>query len=224
MKTMISKSCSLLFLTVVTSCFQQTFGQKLTTGFSSGIVISSIDDNDRLIGEKSKNTGLAVAGVFTLHLSESFGLRTEPGYERKGNTRTIEGSNGQDPPLARTVSSGLIDYFSLPLLAEFAFGKKAKALVHLGPSISYLLKYTQKDVYGVAVTTTETFDHTFAYKRFDFSLLGGAGFLLPLNDKWAVTGDARYFRGLVSLPENTSRPEQRNFGFISRLGLRYVIK
>ncbi len=221
---MLSTRYFILFLTIFISCFQLIYGQKLTTGLSAGIVVSSIEDKDRLIGEKSDNTGLAVGGNFTLHLSEKFGLRTELGYERKGNTRTIESHDGQGTPTARTVTSGLFDYLSLPLLAEFALGKKAKILVHLGTSISYLLKYTKKDTYGVSVTTTQTFDHTYAYKRLDFSLLGGLGFLLPINQKWAVTGDARYFRGFVSLPEAASRPEQRNFGFIARLGLRYVIK
>lgn len=220
----LSNYYSIPFLTIFISFFQVSYGQKLTAGFSSGIVVSSIDDNDRLIGEKSNNTGLTVGGNFTMHLTEKLGLRTELNYERKGNTRTLESHDTQGTVTGRTITSGLLDYLTLPLLAEFAFGRKVKLIVNAGPSISYLLKYTKKDTYGISVTSTHHFDHTYAYKRFDFSLMGGLGFLLPLNRTWAVTGDARYFRGFITLPKAPLRAEQKNFGIIGRLGLRYVIK
>lgn len=193
-------------------------------GFFSGMVISSIDDNDRLIGEKSYNTGLTAGGSVIWHLSDHAGLRTELGYERKGNTRTIESFDHQGVPVARTVTSGLLDYISLSFPAELSIGSRTKILMHLGPSVSFLSKYTQKDTYGIEATSVERLDHTFAYRKIDVSLLAGLGFAMPLGDQWLLTAEGRYFRGLVSLPKEVLAPEQQNLGFIAALGMRYLIK
>lgn len=213
-----------LVLAVFIGVAQQAFGQEFSMGFFSGMVISSIDDNDRLIGTKSYNTGLAAGGNVIWHLSEYAGLRAELGYERKGNTRTIESYDTQGVPVVRTVTSGLLDYISLSFPAEFSIGNKAKILMHLGPSVNFLLKYTKKDTYGVEVTSVEKLNHTFAYNKIDISLLAGLGMALPLDDKWTITAESRYFRGFVSLPKELLAPEQQNFGFIAALGMRYVIK
>lgn len=213
-----------LLLAVVLGGNYQALGQELSAGFFSGMVLSSIDDNDRLIGKKSFNTGLTIGGNVIWHLSEHAGLRAELGYERKGNTRTIERYDSQGLPVARTVTSGLTDYISLSFPAEFSIGQRAKMLIHLGPSVNFLLKYTQKDTYGVEMTTEERFNHTFAYNKIDISLLAGLGFAVPLNEQWTLTAEGRYFRGFVSLPKELLAPEQQNFGFIAALGVRHVIK
>lgn len=213
-----------LVLTVFIGGAQQAFGQEFSMGFFSGMVISSIDDNDRLIGTKSYNTGLAAGGNVIWHLSEYAGLRAELGYERKGNTRTIENYYLQGVSFGRFVTSGLLDYISLSFPAEFSIGNKAKILMHLGPSVNFLLKYTQMDTYEVDATFDRRFNYTFAYRKIDISLLAGLGMALPLGEKWAITAEGRYFRGFVSLPKELLAPEQQNFGFIAALGMRYVIK
>lgn len=104
----------------------------------------AIDQQEGTSGEYSRVFGVQVGGFLRFSVSESFSVRTEVGYSRKGSDLDLETveetGNGQ---FVRVTSDfGFkYDYLDVPVLAEYSFktGSRFRPQVFAGPSISFAL-------------------------------------------------------------------------------------
>lgn len=208
----------------------QAFGQKTNFGIYAGPSFTKLRLESRYalpidvnIDPYTYKTGATVGGYFTYNFNESFGLRTELNFDRKGGKSGLQLSDGNGNPLPGYTINENFDYFQIPLLLQLSAGDRFKMQIQIGYAFSYLLHRTDKfpsEIRVVTPTQTLILLMPESYKKIDHSLVAGvmASHVLP-NEMWAQVG-IRAFNGKLKIDEGDSDFAARNLaiGLIFGLG------
>jgi opacity protein-like surface antigen len=161
----------LLLTTVLALSFSTvSFSQKkgaVEFGFNVGYNASTISNSDVSADEAS---GFNFAGSLDYYFSERWSIKGKLIYDQKGwDNGFMEDTNGFD-----YVTDFNINYLTVPVMANWHFGRKRNWFLEFGPYVGFLLN--AEDVrFGTDVT--EAFNPT------DFGLALGIGVKIPVSDK-----------------------------------------
>jgi len=171
---------------------------KFEIGAQAGPSIVSLRGNDVL--EKTNTAGIGfTAGLFVQYnLNETFSLRVDPGFERKGSTTRATVFDEVGNEVAEISLRQNLDYISVPLLLRAGFGKKYKVFANVGPYVSFLAGTSQVEGRNNLPAGFYQPDPVFL-KDVDFGLTGGVGFLAPLSEKLSLSVELRDNLGLKNI-------------------------
>jgi hypothetical protein len=177
---------------------------------------------------------LKIGQTYTLYadyvLDKNWDLEIGIGYCQKGidlnyHSTSHTESNGNTIVTRESVIKNFrSNYITLPAAIKLKLGAKKHFYLTGGVYTAFLLKMNiNKETNAKDVMTYDT-NHLFISEmksedhfnegylhRIDFGLTGGAGFEIPLNDKWSFGLDMRINKGFVNLPANYSKHHFFNF-------------
>lgn len=174
-------------------------------GVNGGINVNSVSFTPTV--KQGSLMGMT-GGVTARYISEKYfamicGIQMELNYSQHGWKEKYEELTDS---YSRTM-----DYVEVPLLAHLAFGKErgVRFFLNLGPQIGFLLSETKKYEFSGDVFTppanAETEQHEkMADSKFDYGILGGAGFELRTKaGNFLLEG--RYYFALSDFYNNTKK-------------------
>ncbi len=179
---------------VVPSHAQWGFGVK--AGITSSTVSNKYWDNKQKIG-------LLAGGVVTYELNEHFDLQGELYYANRGYKTEVYTEVSDQKPHDWKSS---LSYLNLPVLLKW-FPMGQGVYVEAGPQLGYMLDISN-DREGWPKNEPLDQDLQENYKRWDFGIVGGIGFLFP-NGLFA---DIRYDLGLTAVFKE-AKSKQRAWEF-----------
>lgn len=91
------------------------------------------------------------------------------------------------------------DYITIPILAQFTFGKRIKGMINLGPYLGYLNKQTIE--YGPHILNPNVFveDNTVNFKKQDWGITSGIGSSIDVTRDLKFTLEIRHNLGLTNV-------------------------
>ncbi|WP_300662769.1 porin family protein [Fluviicola sp.] len=158
------------------------------------------------------NSGFYYGIGYQWNTKGHFSLRTEFNSERKG---AIDQANNS--PSSRTILD--LDYFTLPILSQFHFGKKVQYFFQFGPYISYLSQVSK------TYPKSDFYNYSQIFMRYEAGATFGTGVSAYLSSHFKLLVEFRYNQGLTYLyyhsKHSSSNSNIRNFSLIGLVGLNY---
>lgn len=221
---------TLAFIFIATALFAQEEQKenKLIIGLRAGTAGSVWWGNPSFRKEQyvqyQPKLGLITGASVQYNLKPRFALCAEINYERKGNmfigTNTVDdfGNRGT------AKQNEQLDYVTLPISAKFKLNKKKIAFyASTGIYLGYLIKYGWSLSFNGA--TYQGGDIS-AMKRFDYGLVTGLGWDVPIKEHFQFSIEIRNNLGLYGLNKgvtyNNERIKNESFAFL--FGLAYKLK
>lgn len=130
--------------------------------------------------------GISIGVGFYHRLNRSLDLNVKILYEQKGGISETVGAyydtTSQSLKQGTVQSNYRYDYYSMPILLDYRFGKRQQFSVGVGPFASYLQKQivTQKFLFSGSI---DTFDRIAYNTKFDLGLALKIGFNISLTEK-----------------------------------------
>lgn len=200
-----------LLLSVLTATAVQSqyfsYGAKLGLGFPGF--------QDEIIASERITPSFNIMG--NIHITRSFLLQMEAGYELKGNRFTYEtwddgGNVIEDSVYTERTNMG---YVSVPLFFKYNLGRSNKFYAQLGGYYSYLLHARFSGMMHNALVSKVPIKEGLA--PFDLGLVVGGGLETPVRRGLSMLLDVKYNYGLKDLNANpaivgkTTPLKTRNF-------------
>ena len=160
---------------------------------------------DNLVGFHQAGLNVGVSSVFKV--KDRWNGRIELTYSQKGSRRPVDPDN----PSAQQRFSIRLNYFEIPLLAEYALSKNFQLVG--GPSIGYLLG--AKVVEGLREEEQRD-----AYFRYDFSFMGG--FNYRVTDK--LFASLRFNDSLVNINKGSTISNRGFYNISTSFTMRFLIR
>ncbi len=196
-------------------------GQVFSFGLKGGVNYSKIEGDYALISESK--TGGNIGAFANLNFTKNVGVVSEFNYEQKGF---------KYQSYSETLSEYLegeksFDYFSVPILFRYQFGKSTKFYITIGTYMGILLAardigYSEdRTINPIEVTNWNTNIYSDT-QDVDIGLCFGAGIQIPIHPKFGILLDGRYNKGLMLLePDKIYVEEYKNLSFSIDVGLIY---
>jgi len=172
-------------------------------------------------GMDAENTnvrpGLNVGLLAEIKLTENFAIQPEVVYSQQGTELEVKYWTGNIVGAKETYTSKT-DYINIPIAAKYYIFEGLN--IQAGPQIGFLVSAKEKAEYsGFEGRPNEEIDAKDAYKKVDFSILGGIGYDLPLG----IFVQARYTYGLTNINDDreTSDVELSNNVISFSLGYKF---
>lgn len=192
------KKITLFILLFVNLCIAQS-KDNLEFGIITALSISNVSDS---YNQRTKSLVEYSGGAFgNYYLSEQWSLKLKAIYERKGYAEGIYENRETD------VAFNMI---SVPVTANFYFGKHNNWYINLGPYIGFMI---------AAKATSFNVDVTRLFNSTDFGIAGGIGYKLPIGDKLDVFAEIDNQTGLSDILIDNSGSAVRNNRFSFNLGI-----
>lgn len=138
--------------------------------------------------------------------SSTVGIRTGLGFEDKGGAiKNITFTDGAGNPIGTGKLHHHLQYITIPILAEFTFGKKVQPYFNTGLYMGILAKGQDIAKYDKAYKT----DITQYFNRFDMGFVLGVGIKVPIKEKFLFNIDIRNSIGFLRTNKN-SNPYMKN--------------
>ncbi|MDI1255889.1 MAG: porin family protein [Flavobacterium sp.] len=175
-------------------------------GVNVGYNFSTIgtDDGDFDTGE-GFNVGFAADYFF----NSSWSLKGKLIYDQKGydNDYITDGTNDYPTDIN-------INYLTVPVMANWHFGKKKNWYLNFGPYVGFLL--SAKD------TALDT-DLKYAFKSTDFGISYGVGVKIPVSNQAKISIELEEADGLSNVLKGTSYDTRNKRGSIN-VGVNFLLK
>lgn len=199
---------------------------KIEIGFQGGVNLNTVYGSgiDREV--LGNTTGLSIGGNAKWNIIDRFGIRAQLSYDQMGyslrNLYLEDSVNG----LAKADIRFKLNYLNLPVMAEFAFGRKVKFMIDAGGFIGVLLNSK-----ALVNRVLPNGDHPFwysspssGYKKLNAGIATGLGIQIPLVSKVALTINARNYTGLTNISKSsagyTFSRKTMTFSFLSGLSFQ----
>ncbi len=175
-------------------------GGKAGVNFSAFTGSDKPDDMKRLPGVN--------AGIFgTIAINEMFAIQPEAGFEQKGSAAEDATDQMNDFLVHTSDWKWSFDYVTLTVLAKATLGDTRQFSLYAGPYAGILLAANMKGTAEYEHQTdpgesyTEDVDVSVEdnFNNFDYGITMGVGLRIPLNQRFAATGDVRYNHGFAKL-------------------------
>lgn len=224
--------CRAIVLILLVLIFCKSYGQ--TNRFESGIEGSPslimLKGNDYVDYRNSPTIGFSARLFFQYNFKKIISLRTNLAFERKGTIANSQAFDEYGNPFGSVQTKSKFDYLTIPLLVRATFGKRVLFFVNAGPYLGYLLKQTDISK-GENVPITR-YDNTSSFKRFDFGVSVGLGLLVPIEQNFALSLEARNNVGYYNVSDlpvingGSIETVATNFmfGFVYKFGFRSTSK
>jgi len=193
----LKKITFLLFL-LVNLCIAQS-KDNLEFGIITALSISNVSDS---YNQRTKSLIEYSGGAFgNYYLSEQWSLKLKAIYERKGYAEGLYENRETD------VAFNMI---SVPVTANFYFGKNNNWYINLGPYIGFMI---------AAKATSFNVDVTRLFNSTDFGIAGGIGYKLPIGENLDVFAEIDNQTGLSDILIENSGSAVTNNRFSFNLGI-----
>lgn len=192
------KKITLLILLFVNLCIAQS-KDNLEFGIITALSISNVSDS---YNQRTKSLIEYSGGAFgNYYLSEQWSLKLKAIYERKGYAEGLYENRETD------VAFNMI---SVPVTANFYFGKNNNWYINLGPYIGFMI---------AAKATSFNVDVTRLFNSTDFGIAGGIGYKLPIGENLDVFAEIDNQTGLSDILIDNSGSAVTNNRFSFNLGI-----
>jgi len=192
------KKITLLILLFVNLCIAQS-KDNLEFGIITALSISNVSDS---YNQRTKSLIEYSGGAFgNYYLSEQWSLKLKAIYERKGYAEGLYENRETD------VAFNMI---SVPVTANFYFGKNNNWYINLGPYIGFMI---------AAKATSFNVDVTRLFNSTDFGIAGGIGYKLPIGENLDVFAEIDNQTGLSDILIENSGSAVTNNRFSFNLGI-----
>jgi hypothetical protein len=195
--------------------------QVFSFGLKGGINYSNIEGDYALVSDSKIGMNPGVFANF--NFTKNLGVVSEFNYEQKGFKyhSDLESLSG------RIEGEKSFDYFSVPILFRYQFGRSTKFYLTIGTYMGILL--AARDIgFLEDLTTSPPIIKNWNSNIYrdtqdvDVGLCFGAGFQIPINKKFGIILDGRYNKGLMLLePDKIYVEEYKNVSFNLSAGLIY---
>lgn len=212
---MIMKLKLFLAFTILNAVF--VFAQEkgnFELGGNMGVNISNIAISGVDVDETNSKTGLNLAVSGEYYFNDRWGLKAKLIYDQKGWADSfVEVPFDNDPAVIQIIEGDMeLNYLSIPVMANWHFGKKRNWYLNFGLYTAFLLS---AEVAGI--DTKEGFENS------DFGLALGIGVKFPISDKAklfleydAQSGFSNIFKDSGSISARNGR-SAFNFGVLFSL-------
>ena len=192
------KKITFLLFLLVNLCIAQS-KDNLEFGIITALSISNVSDS---YNQRTKSLIEYSGGAFgNYYLSEQWSLKLKAIYERKGYAEGLYENRETD------VAFNMI---SVPVTANFYFGKNNNWYINLGPYIGFMI---------AAKATSFNVDVTRLFNSTDFGIAGGIGYKLPIGENLDVFAEIDNQTGLSDILIENSGSAVTNNRFSFNLGI-----
>lgn len=185
---------------------------KIEFGGGTGLNYSSIRNSDRS-SDASISFNLSASADY--YFSNRWSVRAKLIYDKKG---WDNGSYGvYDEATATTYIKNTdfnLNYFTIPVEAEWHFGRKRNWYLHLGPYAGFLLN---------AKATDLDLDATEEFKTTDFGVAFGIGVKFPISDKLKLYVEYDEQTGFSEIFENQNSSKMFNTRLSLNVGVNFLL-
>ncbi|MBK8673105.1 MAG: PorT family protein [Bacteroidetes bacterium] len=215
------KSILTTYLAVI--CTTISYSKGIELGIQGGPTVTK--SFGKTIFKPSADIRYATEIYVKYNFTSKIGIRTGLGFEDKGYT--IKGISKADF-MGNIISTGNLhhhlQYITIPILAEFTFGKKVLPFFNTGLYLGILTK--SQDIAKFDDKTTYKYDATQYYKRADIGFVIGFGFKVPIKTKFLLITEIRNNIGtLNTIGEKFYHEGKYNkFNYSSALNIGFAYK
>ena len=197
-----------------------SFGQKnkkgdVEFGINLGYNMSSIGNNANDISEEGAgiNVGLAADYFF----SDRWSIKGKLIYDQKGWDNGFIDISSFDPadPVTRYRTDFNLYYLTVPVMANWHFGKKRNFYLNFGPHIGFLLS---------AHETTFNNDLEDFFNSTDFGISFGIGVKIPVSDKLKVSFELEEQDGFSYVFKNDLGSKGKNRRGSINVGVNFILQ
>ncbi|SDB42218.1 Outer membrane protein beta-barrel domain-containing protein [Flavobacteriaceae bacterium MAR_2010_188] len=170
--------------------FAQQKGQ-VEAGLNIGLNFSNITDND-YYSSVPTNTRLAfnIGGSAEYYFSDRWGIKAKLIYDRKGWADDLF---YYEDPYEEFITDYALDYITIPVMADFHFGRARNWYVNFGPYIGFLTSATVVD---------PDVDIKELINKEDFGLAFGGGYKFLINEHVKMFFEIDHQAGLDNIFED----------------------
>lgn len=196
-----------------------SFGQKykkgvVEYGVNLGYNMSSIGNNANDISEEGSgfNVGLAADYFF----SDRWSIKGKLIYDQKGWDNGFIDISSFDPvnPVTRYRTDFNLNYLTVPVMANWHFGKKRNFYLNFGPYVGFLLSADE--------TTFNTNLQEF-FNSTDFGISMGIGVKIPLSDKLKISFELEEQDGFSYVFKNDLGSKGKNGRGSINVGVNFLL-
>jgi hypothetical protein len=191
-----------------------SFGLYCGGGISKNIITSNIG-KPNYFAVPAISVGLNAEAK----ISKNWGFKIDPNYLKLGYSYNITFTDLNGKVLSKDKLNVSLNYFQIPLLVKYSFGKKVKYFINAGPYFGYLYKYSY---------TTENVFQTFMNSNsklnsIDYGLTSGIGLTFNSEKKLGFNVELRNNLGFMNLSDvyNVYDAKNKNFSFLLNFGIKY---
>ncbi|MES2543414.1 MAG: porin family protein [Bacteroidota bacterium] len=179
----------------------------LNIGINQSTITNSIETADRRIGAN-------LAGSLEYYFSNKWGIKTKLIFDQKGwnNGYLIDYNTGDE-----YVSHFRLNYITIPVMANWHFGKTGNWYLNFGPYFGFLSSAT-------AITQTEgDIDVKELFESNDFGISYGIGVKIPVNNKIKFFIEVEGQGGFSELAKDGDEGITNSRGAIN-IGINFLMK
>ncbi len=196
-----------------------SFGQKnkkgdFECGFNLGYNMSDIGNNANDISEEGSgiNVGLAADYFF----SDRWSIKGKLIYDQKGWDNGFIDILSFDPanPLTRYRTDFNLNYLTVPVMANWHFGKKRNFYLDFGPYVGFLLSADE-------TTFNNNVDEYF--NSIDFGISFGIGVKIPVSDKLKISFELEEQDGFSYVFKNNLGSKGKNGRGSINVGVNFLL-
>lgn len=179
-------------------------------GYNSSVV--SVDTYSSENGD-----GLNIGFSTDYYFSDSWSIKGKLIYDQKGWNKGFYEERNFDPSTADMyyITNYNLNYLTIPVMANWHFGKKRNWYLNFGPYAGFLLN--AKETQGKR-DVTDNFNST------DFGIALGIGVKIPLNEKLKISFEYDAQSGISDVFENNQGATARNSRSSFNVGLNFMLK
>ncbi|WP_309641326.1 porin family protein [Flavobacterium sp.] len=208
----------ILTITLFTFCFSAlTFAQKkgdTEFGFNVGFNGSTVSNVD---GSSKIGNGINLGFAADYYFSNRWSIKGKLIYDQKGwNDGYIEFFNEFDPSIpGNTYKTDFnLNYLTIPVMANWHFGRKKNWYLNFGPYIGFLMSANE--------TRFDT-DLKDGFNTTDFGLSVGIGVKIPVSDKLKISLEYDEQDGLSDVFKSSGKTVT-NSRFSLNVGVNFILK
>lgn len=197
--------------------FTSNLSAQMSVGGRVGVNFANINnDQDGISFDTDAITGLQIAGILDIGLSNNFSIQPELNFIQKGFKIELDFGGYS----ASTKFN--LNYLEAPIHAKYKFGTETlKFFALAGPSIGFAMSgKTENCESGICQTEDFEFNDDDGFQRIEIGLSMGAGVGFNAGPGQLFL-DLRYLLGLSNLNEDSDDGKIHNRGFA--IGLGYMI-
>jgi len=185
---------------------------KIELGASTGLNYSAISNSD---GSSDGSISFNLAASADYYFSDRWSVRAKLVYDRKGWDNAFYSIYDETTLTTYSEKTDVnLNYFTIPVEAEWHFGRKRNWYLHLGPYAGFLLNSRAADL---DLDTTDEFRTT------DFGIAFGAGIKFPISEKLKIFVEYDEQTGFSEIFESNNYSKMTNSRLSLNVGVNFLL-
>lgn len=198
----------IIVIGVYTASFAQQTKGDVELGINAGFNFSTVSNNDVTNTSYRQSFNFGVAA--DLYFSNRWSIKGKLIYDQKGwNDGFFSTQNGS------TTSNYHLNYLTVPIMANWHFGKTRNWYLNFGPYVGFLTDAKE--------TASKTNVKPYINST-DFGVALGIGVKIPLSDKVKLALEYEGQAGISDLSKGTAESSIRNTRGSLNVGFNFILK